>query len=514
MHKEVLQMEVTNNIIDTANSINSDNNVETAKDMIASVTESIAQIEQEAEVMPLPTYSKPEELCADMLNSIKPVDFNGLSDNPKGKANIDDKVVVCIDQLLECCEFHNREITIREGGYILMYNGKFWQLLSTEEAKNFLGTVAEKMGLSHTEANFFSSKEKLFKQLVSTSFQKDQKKKHTSYINFQNGTLVINHRKNTTIFREHRAKDGLKYCLSYDYDPKADCPKFKAFLDQMLPDEEAQYLLMEHIGRPFVKDEIPLEAILFLIGDGLNGKSVIYQIVRGLLGEANVTNYSLEDVTKNKNYCRAKLNYKLLNYGSDINDKLDIDVFKKMASNEPIPARDIYRSAIEMKDYACQIYNTNVFLDTNIELTDGFERRINLILFLIKVAKEKINIRLAEELAEEYSGIMNLAVEGIKRLMTNGKFTECQASEKFKKEFFSEANPTTDFLETKGYVVAQTASITLQSLYDEFKMHCEANCLQLLSCNMFSRQLRRKNIRVEKDGSRPRVVFIEKRSLA
>lgn len=508
MHKEDLLMEANNNITDT------DNNMEIAQDMIASVTESIAQIEQEAKVKPLPTYSRPEDLCTDMLSSIKPVDFNGLADNPKGKASIDDKIVICIDELLECCESHNRAIIILEGGYILMYNGKFWQLLSTEETKNFLGVVAEKMGLSHTESNFFSSKEKLFKQLVSTSFQKEQKKKYTSYINFQNGTLVINHRKNTTTFREHKATDGLKYCLSYDYNPNADCPKFKAFLGEMLPDGEAQYLLMEHIGRPFVKGEIPLEAILFLIGDGLNGKSVIYQIVRGLLGEENVTNFSLEDVTKNKNYCRAKLNYKLLNYGSDINDKLDVDVFKKMASNEPVPARDIYRSAIEMKDYATQIYNTNVFLNTDIELTDGFERRINLILFLIKVAKEKINIRLAEELAEEYSGIMNLAIEGIKRLMANGKFTECQASEAFKKEFFSEANPTTDFLESKGYVAAQTASITLQSLYAEFNMHCEVNCLQPLSCNMFSRQLRRKNIRVEKDGSRPRVVFIEKRSLA
>ena len=201
MHREDLQMEVTNNIVDTANSINSDNNVETAENMIASVTESIAQIEEKTKAMPLLTYSKPEELCTDMLNSIKPVDFNGLADNPKGKASMEDKIVTCVDQLLEYCETHNRAIIILEGGYILMYNGKFWQLLSTEEAKDFLGLVAEKMGLAHTVANFFSFKDKLFKQLVSTSYQKDHKRKHTSYINFQNGTLVINHRNNATTFR-------------------------------------------------------------------------------------------------------------------------------------------------------------------------------------------------------------------------------------------------------------------------------------------------------------------------
>ena len=101
MHREDLQMEVTNNIVDTANSINSDNNVETAENMIASVTESIAQIEEKTKAMPLLTYSKPEELCTDMLNSIKPVDFNGLADNPKGKASMEDKIVTCVDQLLE-----------------------------------------------------------------------------------------------------------------------------------------------------------------------------------------------------------------------------------------------------------------------------------------------------------------------------------------------------------------------------------------------------------------------------
>ena len=482
----------------------------TAQDMITDVTNHINQFEQETTQVQLSSFSNPEEIYKDLLRCIIPVDFDSLANNPDGKARENDKIVICIDQLLELSDTNNRAIQINIGGYVSMYNGKYWQLLNPEETKIFLGAVAEKMGLTHCSANFFKFKEKLYKQLISHAYKTEQKKKGVSYVNFQNGTLIIDHRSRKNTFQEHKSIHGLRYCLPYDYNQNADCPKFKMFLDEMLPDKDAQLLLMEHIGRPFVKDDINLEKILFLYGDGLNGKSVIYNVVCGLLGEENVTHYSLESVTRNKDYCRAKLHYKLLNYGSDINDKMDVDIFKKMASQEMVEARDIYRTSIEMRDYATQIYNTNVFLDTTVELTDGFERRIDILLFQKRVEKHKIDTRLAEKLAKEYAGIFNLALEGILRLMTNSCFTECQASEVFKREFFNEANPIMDFLHTKGYTPAPIAGVTLHSLYNEFKTFCEENCLPLLTNNMFSRQLRRRNIRVEKDGSKPRVVFVQK----
>ncbi len=83
-------------------------------------------------------------------------------------------------------------------------------------------------------------------------------------------------------------------------------------------------------------------------------------MVTGVIGHNNVSSYSLEDLTKDTGYCRIKIANKIVNYGTDISmQSLKNDTFTVLASGELIPAREIYRSNFEMRDYAKLIFNVN-----------------------------------------------------------------------------------------------------------------------------------------------------------
>ena len=73
---------------------------------------------------------------------------------------------------------------------------------------------------------------------------------------------------------------------------------------------------------------------------------------------------------------RPALANALLNFGSEIDSKCDPDLFKKLASGEPIEARKLYKDPFIMRDYARLAFNANT-LPRETEHTTGFFRRFS-----------------------------------------------------------------------------------------------------------------------------------------
>ena len=111
-----------------------------------------------------------------------------------------------------------------------------------------------------------------------------------------------------------------------------------------------------------------------LHGTGANGKSVFFEVVSALLGTNNVSNYSLQSLTNDNGYFRARLANKLVNYASEINGKLEASIFKQLVSGEPVEARLPYGQPFVLRDYAKMIFNINQ-LPKDVEHTNAFFRR-------------------------------------------------------------------------------------------------------------------------------------------
>ena len=103
--------------------------------------------------------------------------------------------------------------------------------------------------------------------------------------------------------RSFNSKDFLTYQLPFRFEASAGAQKFENFLKEVLPDINSQLVLPEFLASSFLTNDIlKLEEALLLYGSGINGKSVIYEIVLVLFGNENITNYSLGNLMNETGY--------------------------------------------------------------------------------------------------------------------------------------------------------------------------------------------------------------------
>ena len=305
---------------------------------------------------------------------------------------------------------------------VLVYNGLYWVNL-TPLLKVFLKETLQRYWQDEVKGSDRTTIENLYKQFHYTTMcmnhdQADGK------INFENGTLDLT----THLLGAHNPKDYFRYVLPYAYDPTAKCPLFMKYLEEVLPEPEERLVIAEYIGYLFTP--LKLEKVLFLHGSGLNGKSVLVDIIEALLGHENVSHESLSDMCGENGGANSRMNLlgKLLNTCSDVSAKaFQGDVFKRLASGEPISFKVLYQDVGTSTDYAKQLFCLNELPKTS-DTSNGYFRRFLIAPFPVQIPKSKINPRLAQEIiATELPGIMNWVLEGRKRLIEQQTFTESRA---------------------------------------------------------------------------------------
>lgn len=250
-------------------------------------------------------------------------------------------------------------------------------------------------------------------------------------INFRNGTLDLG----TMKLEAHDWNDFFCYVLPYSYDPNADCPLFSRYLDEVMPDKDAQKVLAEFVG--YIFTDLKLEKAAFLYGAGRNGKSVFVEIIEALVGKDNVSHESLSDLcgSVGENH-RANIIGKLLNTCSDVSPAASQgDVFKRLVSGEQISAKVLYKDVVTTDNYGRMLFCLNELPETK-DHSDGYYRRMLIIPFKVQIPKSKVDPMLARHIiSSELPGIMNWALEGRKRLVANNRFSDCSLIDKALEEY-------------------------------------------------------------------------------
>jgi putative DNA primase/helicase len=73
------------------------------------------------------------------------------------------------------------------------------------------------------------------------------------------------------------------------YDPNADCPKWKAFLQRIFNNNERLIRFVQRAVGYSLTGSTREQCLFFLYGTGANGKSTFLEVVRALLGDYAVT---------------------------------------------------------------------------------------------------------------------------------------------------------------------------------------------------------------------------------
>jgi len=361
-------------------------------------------------------------------------------------------IVLTVENVLKVAEDNNWALC-KNNDFIYLFNGTFWDELDKESYQKFLGEASEKMGVSKFTAKYYQFREALYKQFLSTAYlPTPEADKDTVLINLQNGTFEINDK--GTKLRPFDNSDFITYQLPFEYEPEAQAPLFQKYLDEVLPDKDRQKVLAEYLGFVFIKhgsNRLKEEKALILYGTGANGKSVFFEIVSALLGAKNTSNYSLQSLTNENGYFRAKLANKLVNYGSEINGKLESSLFKQLVSGEPVEARLPYGQPFILKQYAKLIFNANE-LPKDVEQTNAYFRRFLIIPFDVTVPPEKQDKTLHVKIIEnELSGVFNWVLNGLDRLLEQKQFTHCEAVKRAVDKYKSQSDSVKMFIDENNY---------------------------------------------------------------
>jgi len=411
-------------------------------------------------------------------------------------------VVVVIDKILQQAE--NLNINIRKkNGESYIYNGKFWEKFEIEVLKKFLYQSSIALGYLKSESKTAVFQELLIKTFWLNAELPRMQDNTNTLINLSNCTLEVTYNQVNLI--PHSPDHFLLYQLNFCYEKNAVNSLFISYLNKVLPDTESQLVLQEWTGYLFIKN-LKLEKCAILYGSGRNGKSVFFEILLALLGKNNVKTFSLKHLQEEHN--RAALDGKILNYGSEINSGIDPDLFKQLASGEPVQARHKYGSPFELHNYARMMFNANE-LPKNVEHSDAFFRRFLIIHFDQTILENEIDIELSKKIINtELPGVLNWIIEGIKRLQINKRFSSCKKSQLLISSYKKDTDSVAIFLEENNYESDQYNSVLLKNLFNEFKMFQIECGHSKISDRTFSKRLRQLGIKVARGTDNKNFAFV------
>ncbi len=442
-----------------------------------------------------------EQLLTDLLGHIQEVDFReragfapGDEDAKLKKAHY---LIIAAEEVLTLAKNSRWGLCERDGSFYV-YNGAFWKAIPEKDLKAFLRKAAEKMGIDKFTARFVEFSDNLFRQFTETAYLPAPIASRESIrINLTNGTFEIS--THSQHLRAPDAADFLTHQLPFAYDPKATAPRFQAFLDRVLPDLDCQKVLSEYLGYVFISpSKLKLEKTLLLYGAGANGKSVVFDVIMGLLGSDNVSNYSLSSLTTEPAYCRAHLATKLLNYASEINGKLESDTFKQMVSSEPIEARLPYGQPFILTNYAKLIFNCNL-LPTDVEHSHAFFRRFLIVPFEVTIPDHEQDKELAKKIiSSELSGVFNWILAGLRRLLEQGRLTNCEAANDQLTAYKSQSDTVRLFMDENQYAPHSEYFTPLKDLYRDYRAYCIESGYRPVNHGNFRKRLTGNGISTER----------------
>jgi len=290
-----------------------------------------------------------------------------------------------------------------------------------------------------------------------------------SVINTKNFELWIDPTTGLVRPVKHRARSYLTACLDVAYDSAATCPRFDRALMEIFdnaPDAEDVIAHLWEIIGYVLQPRKDIASWFLFIGAGANGKTFIIKVLSALLGSAVIERSVGEFDTGRNVHAFADLPGKLALIDEDLKPKtvLPEDFLKKVSENKSLTADPKYRAAYRFKCAASVIMAANHWPRTR-DLSRGMRRRAYVVPFDRAFTPAEMDRNLDTFIIEnELAGVLNRALEGIKRLRSRGDFSTPLSCSLAKQTWIEESSQAQQFLNvcTKPIPRAKT---TLSDLF-------------------------------------------------
>ena len=300
---------------------------------------------------------------------------------------------------------------------------------------------------------------------------------HSDAISFLNGEL---HWTGTVWELQPHCREHYRTTqIPHHYKPNALCPRFEKFLNEILVNDidmkEKRLLILELIGYTLLSNA-RLEVFVLLIGGGANGKSVLLDVIRMLVGTASVA--AVQPSQFASRFQRAHLHGKLANLVTEIAEGAEIAdaELKAIVSGELTTAEQKNKNPFNFRPFCTCWFGTNHMPHTR-DFSDALFRRAKVITFNRKFKyqtdadpnpEDKADPHLKDKLAEEMEGIIALTLHAFGEVLKRGTFTEPESCAQAKQEWRIEADQVAQFV-GEMCKLELDAEITSSLLYVAYK---------------------------------------------
>ena len=281
--------------------------------------------------------------------------------------------------------------------------------------------------------------------------------------------------------------------IPHNYDAKADCPKFKKFIDNLFYEEDIP-VIQEYLGYCLVPNTLAQTA-LFIIGDGGEGKSRITVLMEHIIGENSLVIGKFAGLQEK--FSLVSLDKQMMFIDDDISLEAldDTSNFKKIVTAE---------TAMEVEPKGKPKYKTRLYsrilccgngaIQSKFDRSDGFYRR--LLLCKVKpVHYDKPDRTLSDQLDEEIPGIINWLLEGLCRVVRNGFIIEPSVRMQGELQSVRDNSDTIQLFMSDEQFVEYTGEkddkVSIKQLYDAYESWCQDNSYLVIHKNTFGKVIRK-----------------------
>jgi phage/plasmid-associated DNA primase len=236
------------------------------------------------------------------------------------------------------------------------------------------------------------------------------------------------------------------------------------------------------------------KAIVTFSEEGATGKSTFLKMLRALPNPEAVASVPPGKFGDEKYAWR--LIGKILNAADELPDRaVKADVFKRMITGEPVPARDVYRSATDFVPIALHVFSTNVLPSFSGGVDGGVVRRLLPIDFVHVVPENERDPDLLDHiLRDEPDLLLHFAIEGACRLLRQRDFTVPASSGELLQRWMLSADSVRAWAAARLEVTSYEYVMAVGALYHDFQAWAEIRGLKrdlLPSVISFGKRLRK-----------------------
>ncbi len=286
------------------------------------------------------------------------------------------------------------------------------------------------------------------------------------------------------------------------YTHRTEGKHFLQFIDQCAKGDKQKIMQIQELIGYTISNYTNAKKWFALIGAPHTGKSTILEVLTEIVGEDYTSNVPLHELSGR--FSLSDLFKKKLNVCGELNDNTlkNINTIKALTGNDRLRADIKYKSAINFINKAKIIMAGNAMpqLQT-LDNTTAFTDRILFVVFNNTIPEGKRDYKLKEKLLSEKDYIVQWAVEGLERLISNNFiFTECRDSIEFKTQYQNEMSNINDFISVMCKIEPNNdeCRVHKRDLYTAYISFGRDNCQSILSKKDFFNEIKKLPIKQSK----------------